>query len=130
MAEYHKEIAKIRRAYFGTEDHGILCCNIDFEFGGSGQGTGGYAMDEPVHDDEGKFVGREGTAYGMQFLAAVMAAAGVDSWDKLEGRTVFALRDSDGWGGKIVGIAPLPTERGETFIFEDLRIKHFAEPVA
>ena len=125
----HKEIAKIRRAYLGVEDHGILACSIDFDFGGSGQGTGCYCLDEPIHDEDGKFIGREGTAYGMQFVAAVMRAAGVESWDKLEGRTVFALRDSEGWGGKIIGIAPLPTEHGEEFLFEDLRQKHFAEAV-
>jgi hypothetical protein len=123
----HKEIAKIRRAYLGTEDHGILCCSIDFDFGGSGQGTGGYALDEPVHNDDGEFVEREGTAYGMQFVAGVMRAAGVESWDKVQGRTVFALRDSDGWNGKIIGIAPLPTEQGEEFIFETLRLKHLPE---
>lgn len=125
-----REIAKIRRAYFGTEDHGLLACFLDFDFGGSGQGTGGHCLDEQIRDDEGNFLGREGTAYGMQFLAAVMRAAGVDSWEKVEGRTVFALRDKEGFGGVIVGLAPLPTEPGEEFIFDDLRAKHFAEEVA
>jgi hypothetical protein len=123
----HREIAKIRRAFFGIEDHGLLACYLDFDFGGSGQGTGGQCLDEPIHDEDGKFVRREGTAYGMQFLAAVMRAAGVESWDKVQGRTVFALRDREGWGGTIIGIAPLPTEPGEEFVFDDLRAKHYPE---
>jgi len=121
----YEQIAKIRKAYFGVEDHGLLACYLDFDFGGSGQGTGGHCLDEPIHDESGKFLRREGTAYGMQFLAAVMRAAGVDSWDKLEGRTVYALRDHEGWGGQIIGIAPLPTETGEEFIFDSLREKHY-----
>jgi hypothetical protein len=122
-------IAKIRRAYIGIEDHGILVCSLDFDFGGSGQGTGGHALDEPVRED-GQFVRREGTAYGMQFIAAVMRAAGVDSWDKVQGRTVYALRDREGWGGAVIGIAPLPTENGEEFLFDSLRAKHYPEAAA
>jgi hypothetical protein len=123
----HREIAKVRTAVLGWEDHGILAVAVDFDFGGSGQGIGGYALDEPVHDEHGKFVKRVGTAYGMEFVARVMRACGVDEWSKVVGRTVFAIRDGDGWGAKIVGIAPLPTEPGEPFLFDDLRREFFVD---
>lgn len=128
MSEHPRQIAKIHEAYLGVEDHDILSCSLFFDFGGSSQGTGAYALDEPIRGTDGEFLRREVTAYGMQFIAAVMKAAGVDSWNKVKGRTVFVLRDSDQWNAKIVGIAPLPTEPGEPFLFSALQAKHYGEP--
>lgn len=36
----YMEIGKVRDVFFGIEDHGILTLNIDFDYGGSCQGTG------------------------------------------------------------------------------------------
>jgi hypothetical protein len=115
-----EQIAKIRRADIGVEDHGILTVFLDFDYGGSGQGLPGYALDEPVRDENDQSLGRFGTAYGMEFVKRVMAAAGVDRWSEVEGRTVLVLRE-EGYHGQIVGFKPLPTERGKEFIVAEMK---------
>lgn len=120
-----RDIAKITSTMLGVEDHGILTCHLIVDYGGGGQSIGGYALDTPTHDENGRFSGRVGTAYGMEFVARVMRACGVDKWEDVKGRTIFVLQDlADGepsWGtSKVVGIENLPTERGERFIFAEL----------
>lgn len=121
------EIAKIRRARICWEGHGILTCMVDLDYGSSAQGCGGYSLDEPQHDDEGHFTGRVGTAYGMEWIARLMRAAGVDSFEKVEGRTVLVVRDGDGYNARVIGLKPLPMEPGEAFIFNDLAVEFFPE---
>lgn len=77
----------IESTMLGYEDHGILTCWLTLSYGGSGQGFGGYALDEPVFEngDRSKFKGRVGTAYGMQFVVGVMKAVGAESWENLKG---------------------------------------------
>jgi hypothetical protein len=108
-------IAKIRKATLGWEDHGIFTCMLDLDYGAIGQGAGGYALDEPVHVD-GEFVGRVGTAYGMNWIIRLMRAVGVNDWSELQGRTVLAVIENR----RVVGIKPLPTENGEAFMFSSL----------
>src|SRR5438045_1865374 len=104
-------IAKITGAFLGWEDHGILTCTLTLDYGGSGQGTPGYGLDEPRQDAAGKHIGRFGTAFGMEFVARLMRACGVNQWDAIKGRTVIAIRDGEGWNGLVRGIKPLPTEQ-------------------
>jgi hypothetical protein len=122
MSEYREVIAKIESTFLGIEDHGIFTAFLHVTYGSGGQGIGGYAMDE--YDGEN----RVGTAYGMEWIRRVLLACGVDSWEKLSGRTVYLLKtpeqDRIGSTGAI-GIRPLPTEPGREFIFDD--IKHLAE---
>lgn len=125
MQDFTRQIAKVRSVSLGWEDHGILTCFVHLDFGGSGEGFGGYAMDELVREGS-EVKGRRGTAFGMQFVERVMRACGVDDWSKVAGRTVICLRDGDEWSGRIVGIAPLPTEPGEPFIIADLLAEHAA----
>ena len=123
---YRQDIAKITSTHLGWEDHGILTVMLTVEYGGGAcQGIGGYALDMPVRNDSGKFEGRYGTAYGMEFIARVMRAAGVRKWEDLRGRTIFVLQDlpeGDTALGtsRVVGIENLPTEQGERFVFADL----------
>lgn len=114
-----ERIAKVTSASLGWEDHGILTTRINLDYGGLCQGLPGIALDEPREDDNGKFIGRYGTDRGMEFVARLMRAFGVDEWDKIKGRTVMALID----GGLIRGIKPLPTERGQPFVFDE-RLDH------
>jgi hypothetical protein len=120
-----KDIAKITSTALGYEDHGILSCVLIVDYGGSGQGVGGYALDTPIRDANDKFLRREGTAFGMEFVARIIRACGVDEWEDVKGRTIFVLQDLEegqvAWGNsKVLGIENLPTERGEQFIFQDL----------
>lgn len=126
MSEYRKDLAKITSTMLGYESHGILTCMLMVDYGGLCQGVGNYSFDQPVHDEGGAFVGRFGTAYGMEFVARVIRACGVDTWEELKGRTIFVLQDLDaensGWGSSsVVGIENLPTERGERFVFSRLK---------
>lgn len=114
MTEF-KEIAKIESTMLGYEDHGILSTMLFVNYGGSSQGVGGYALDS--YDKEAKR--RIGTAYGCEFIIRTMKACGVDSWEKVKGRTIYVLKENDSWG-KVLGIENLPTERGNRFIFADL----------
>ncbi len=126
MSEYRKDIAKIKSTMLGIEDHGILSCMIQVEYGGgSGQGIGGYCLDAPLRGADGKFIKRVGTAYGMEFVARIMRACGVSKWEKLVGRTIFVLQNlpegASALGtSNVVGIENLPTEPGERFVFADL----------
>jgi hypothetical protein len=113
--EYAKELAKVERVELGWEDHGILTCALQVDYGSGGQSVGGYALDEPGEN------GRTGTAYGMEFVARMMRACGVREWSKIKGRTIYVLRDGDGWNARVVGIAPLPTEPGEPFLFDSIK---------
>lgn len=126
-----KDIAKITDTMLGVEDHGILTCYLTVDYGGSGQLIGGYGLDNPVKDENGKFLRREGTAFGMEFIARVIRACGVMKWEDVKGRTIYVLQDleadSPAWGSsKVMGIENLPTEPGEQFIFQDL-IDEFKE---
>lgn len=115
-----KVLAKITATSLGYEDHGILTAQVFVDYGGSSQGIGGYCFDEPIRDDDGAFVCRRGTAYGMEWIARFMRACGVDTWERLVGRTIYVLKDSDGWNARVVGVENLPTERGERFIYSEL----------
>jgi hypothetical protein len=124
---YTEQIAKIRNVQLGWESHGIFTCQIDLDYGGSGQGAGGYSLDGPRHDENGKFLGRVGTAYGMEWIIRLMRACGVEDFAQVKGCTVIALRE-DGYGGMVYGIKPLPTESGEPFMFNELAAEYEGVP--
>lgn len=105
----NRELAKITSTFLGIEDHGILTAYlyVDYE-GGSSQGIGGYALDEPQRDADDKFLGRFGTAEGMQWVAAVIRVTGAKSWEDVHGRMIYVIRDGDNkWNGKPIGIQAL-----------------------
>ena len=116
-SEKHYEIAKVESTSLGYEDHGILTCWLHLKYGTGVQGAGGYALDE--YDEAAER--RVGTAYGCEFIVRLMRACGVDEWSKVKGRTVYAVRDGEGFGARVIGIAPLPTEKGEEFLFDSLK---------
>lgn len=100
MSEHQHTIAKIERTHLGYEDHGIFSLTLHFSYGGSGQGFGPICL---------------GGELAASLIEAVLKAAGVDSWEQLPGRTLYAVR-GEGWNGFVRGLAPLPTERGEGFL--------------
>jgi len=76
--------AVVTSTYLGIEDHGIMTCYLYLDYGGSGQGFGGYGFDSPVKES-GKFKGRVGTAFGCEFIRRVLTVLGVDKWENLPG---------------------------------------------
>ena len=84
--------AKIRSTMLGVEDHGIFTFVLNLDYGGSGQGFGTFCLDEPLKKD-GKFLGRVGTAVGMDAIMKVLDVIGVGSWEKLPGQVLRAESD-------------------------------------
>lgn len=80
--------AKIVKTTLGYEDHGILSYVLHLDYGGLSQGFGAYALDKPVHDANGKFLRRTGSAYGMETIARILKAVGVDTWEQLPGKHI------------------------------------------
>lgn len=91
--------AKIDGVRLGYEDHGIFTCSLTMNYGGAGQGFGGYSLDTP-NGKRGKDSRRIGTAYGMEFLIHVLKTVGVDTWEELKGKHI---RVDCEWG-KVHGI--------------------------
>ena len=86
-----KRIAKITGTMLGVEDHGIFTAMVYVEYGGGAQGIGGFALACPTHKTE-EFV-FNGNDYAAKFILGVLSAAGVPTWERLNGRTLFVLFD-------------------------------------
>ena len=63
----------------GKEDHGIMTCFLHLDYGGSGQGFGGYSF-QCGKDNQVK-----GSAFGMDFIMEILRVVGAPSWEKLPG---------------------------------------------
>jgi hypothetical protein len=64
--------AKITHTFLGREDHGIMTCFLHLDYGGAGQGFGGYNFNSK-------------TFYGMHFIQEILNTLGVDTWEELPG---------------------------------------------
>lgn len=108
-------LAKITRYDFCIEDHGILAFDIMFDYGGSGQGTGMYGLDQ--YDPVTKT--RFGSVYGLTLIRRVLDLFKVTKLDDIVGRTCFAIRE-DGWNGRVIGIKMPDFDGGAELIFNDV----------
>ena len=84
--------AIITSASITNDDHGLLTAWLNLDYGGSGQGFGGYALYLPNsfknhNTSKGNFVGH--------FIWRVMEVADVSEWNKLIGKTVRVKAE---WG--------------------------------
>lgn len=77
--------AQIIATMLGVEDHGIFTVMLSLDYGGSGQGFGGWALDGKGEPRGGE---RVGTAWGMEFIARVMRTVGVKKWEDLKGKFI------------------------------------------
>ena len=112
----NERIAKITRTLLGYEDHGILTVWLTLDYGGAGQGAGGYGLDS--YDKERKV--RVAHPECGRWVAGVIGACGVRNWEDVKGRTVIAIRDNDSdFQGRVIGLRPLPTEGGQQFMFKE-----------
>jgi len=82
--------AVIQGTMLGIEDHGILSCMIDLDYGDSSQGFGGYDFDVKSN-------------FGAQFIRRVLEVVGVSKWENLKGKHVRVKRP-EGRGGVIIAI--------------------------
>jgi hypothetical protein len=84
--------AVIESARLSFDDRGFLDCWLNLDYGGMGQGFGGYVLYIPKSFDHHSIESVAG-----HFLFRVMEVAGVQSFDALKGRTIRVKREGD-WG--------------------------------
>jgi len=80
------ENAKITSAKLEM-NHGCLVLWLMMEFSGGAQGFGGYALDKPLKDGNGKFIRSQGTAYGIEWILRLMKLFRVEDFSKLAGQS-------------------------------------------
>lgn len=69
----------------GFEDHGIFTCMIHLDYGGAGQGFGGYCLaGSNDKDTDGNFPNN----YGANFIKKILEVVGVEKWEDLVGKHV------------------------------------------
>lgn len=77
--------AIITSASLTSEDHGCLSGWLSLDYGGSGQGFGGFALYLPKAFKNHRLTGPN---YAGHFIWRVMEVAGVGRWDQLVGKTI------------------------------------------
>jgi hypothetical protein len=116
--EYLMILGLIESTTLGWEDHGIFMFYLHLDYGGSGQGAGGFVMDSPgVERDDGTRGPRQGTAYGHDLIMRTMEVVGVAEWEKLKGRRVYAIKKGNEWG-QVVGLANVDRPESKYLLFD------------
>lgn len=119
-----EKVGKITSTQLGFEDHGIMTCFLMFDFGGTGQGFGGYGLDDYDKAEEKRI----GVAAGMDMVMGIINACGISNWEEIEGKTMYALYEDDKRRQQpIIGIRALPFEQGGTFLIKEWQQKWFPE---
>jgi hypothetical protein len=83
--------AVIKSARIDMGDRGLLTAWLDLDYGGMGQGFGGYALYLPKFFKHHKLESVAG-----HFLFRVMEVAGVERWDHLPGKTIRVIAEHTG----------------------------------
>lgn len=82
--------AIIEKTMLGIEDHGIMTFYIDLKQSGSGQGFGGYTLDDrPLQDAQGhRFGDRQPSILCGFCIKRILDVVGVNKWEDLVGKHV------------------------------------------
>jgi hypothetical protein len=89
--------AVIESATITADDHGLLSAWLFLDYGGSGQGFGGYALYLPK-----SYKHHELLSHAGHFIWRCMEIAGVTKWEHLTGKTI-RVRKAEHFG-QIQGI--------------------------
>jgi hypothetical protein len=90
--------ARITGTKLGYEDHGILTFWLSLDYGGSGQGFGGYALDS--YDKEKDC--RKHSKYAGVCIEKILKVVGVDNWEDMKGKYVRADIDGEASLGDLI----------------------------
>lgn len=83
--------AVITKAVITAGDHGVLSAWLHLDYGGRGQGFGGYSLYLPK-----SFSNHRVNSTTGHFIWRCMEIAGVTEWDKLAGKTIRVRGDNSG----------------------------------
>ncbi|WP_340584041.1 hypothetical protein [Brucella pseudintermedia] len=84
--------AIITDAILSTADHGVLSAWVHLNYGGSGQGFGGYVLCQ--HPTSPHYPGAGN--YGGVFIRRVMDVVGVEKWSELKGKACRVIASHSG----------------------------------
>jgi hypothetical protein len=89
MNEEVKNAVEIRNAVISSTNlgflsHGIFQFYVNLNYGSSGQGFGGYGLDDYNKATDK----RHGTAFGCEAIIQVLKTVGVNQWEELVGKSV------------------------------------------
>lgn len=90
MSDFEECNAIIESARITNDDHGLLTAWLSLDYGGQGQGFGGYSLYLP---DSFKHHNPSGPNFAGHFIWRVMEVAGVSDWAKLPGKTVRVRKE-------------------------------------
>ena len=83
MKEYEIKNAVIKNAEITTGERGILDAWLTLDFGGTGQGFGGFALYIPK-----SFTHHNVLSVAGHHIFRIMEIAGVEKWSQLPGKTI------------------------------------------
>ena len=84
MSNVETKNAVIESARITNDDHGLLSAWLGLDYGGTGQGFGGYSLYLPKVFTHAKAEPN----YAGHFIWRVMEVAGVSEWSQLAGKTI------------------------------------------
>ncbi len=79
--------ARIESTHLGMEDHGFFTFYLMLDYGGSGQGAGGYCLDI-WNDDENSKGDANQLAKSFLIIKEIMKTVGVEKWEDLKGKHI------------------------------------------
>lgn len=86
LSEIETKNAVIEKATINADDHGLLSAWLNLDYGGSGQGFGGYALYLPKSYSHHKEALQSN--FAGHFIWRCMEVAGVGEWSQLPGKTI------------------------------------------